>query len=300
MRIDYGKELTHIAFDTASEVCAAKPDPRNAEASRGLVDRVKNGTLSWIGCEGENFFDYIRYGWPDGHRDMMKLAVEHQNIVAPLANVPRKRLLRDRQGQEYDIHTANFGRFDKAWTRRMRSNKQRPPRVCVAIEIAANACMTNKDMFGGPAMGLLLADALVRSRMQVMILAIGCSEGSFESLKTQHVCLSSTVMKQYTEHINTLKLSGLCLSGWFRYHGFNAKYCTKYRVVPHVGYTLYRKRSYDNDKNEQWQRIEDCLLEYHKTDRLIFVPHRPTDHVSEDLRAAVQKISASNSNVLTV
>ena len=286
--------VTHIAYESMTDMFQTKPHKINTEMAADLERKLRyTRDPSWYGCRGENLLEYTRNGWPKGHKEMMGMASKLERFTAPLVNVPRKRLVRDRQGAEYDIHTANMGRLDRAWTERRRKNKQRPPRVCIAIECSATANYSNRDMFGGPCTGLLLADALVRAKLQVMIVAYAFSEHCFDT--DNYRCLTTTVMKQYSEKINTMKLSGLCLSGWFRYHGFMSRLATDKKVWSGMGITLYRRKMED-----AWKWGDMAFAQYKDTDRVIYVPHRAESDIIPSLKRAVNVIAQSQSQFVNV
>jgi hypothetical protein len=154
------RHATH--FDSLADFIAPRPMREN-----NLARFKRTASLTYTGQEAINWMglpstgavvDAIRKGWPDGVKRMQDI-IGKLNATTTAQSI-RRVLVRDDHGDEFDVHRALSGSFDRAWSRRKRGLRMGTKGVTVVLNGGGNCTLNSEQLFWRGAAALCLSDIL--------------------------------------------------------------------------------------------------------------------------------------------
>lgn len=195
--------------------------PANIEVWKGLQAaewRAKKSE-SWFGVKGgyQAVEQIVRDGWPEGVKKMFDALGQLRDVVKP-QSVRRRMEWRD-QGDEYDIHKAWSGQFDKAWRRPVRKAGVGPLHVRLLCNTTESASTEAESMFWRGAVTLFLADALTEAGYNVEIVSANVTMHLDSTHTINSLILTTLKDARAPVELNSLA-AALCLAGCTRYYAY--------------------------------------------------------------------------------
>lgn len=199
-----------------------KPERKqNIEVWEGLqaAEWRQQQSENWFGVKGgyKTVEQIVRDGWPEGVKKMFDALGQLRDVVKP-QSVRRRMEWRD-QGDEYDIHRAWSGQFDKAWRRPVRRAGVGPLHVRLLCNTTESAGTEAESMFWRGAVTLFLADALTEAGYNVEVVSANVTMHLDSKNKLNSLILTTLKDARAPVELNSLA-AALCLAGCTRYYAY--------------------------------------------------------------------------------
>lgn len=202
----------------------AQQEPKrsaNIEVWKGLQEAEWRAERSekWFGVKGgyKAVEQIVRDGWPEGVKKMFDALGQLRDVVKPQS--VRRRMEWRGQGDEYDIHRAWSGQFDKAWRRPVRKAGVGPLHVRLLCNTTESASTAAESMFWRGAVTLFLADALTEAGYNVEIVSANVTMHLDSTHKINSLILTTLKDARAPVELNSLA-AALCLAGCTRYYAY--------------------------------------------------------------------------------
>lgn len=214
-------------FVSDSKSFVANRDYNKYKLEDAITDHAKRTDsakkLQWYGLNGVDgtvgeAIDKIfgEEGWRYGVEKMME-AFGKLSLEAVPESI-RRAVVRGDYGDEYDIHTANCGQFDRAWSTRKRKAKRFGSSVkTIAVHGSFNSDRNSSELFWRGAAALRLADMMTDAGYSVEVVLV--FNGSRISGSLKHQALIKVKRSDEQAELGTLAAS-ICCAATFRWFGF--------------------------------------------------------------------------------
>jgi hypothetical protein len=251
MRTNVNADVYSHVFDSLGDMLdsAAQgvraPDAANSGSglAKMLAERARENGNTWTYGELQNAETYLRVlaeGWSAAIPRVEALVGKIAPTMASPLDVRRK-LKRGPQGDDYDMHRARSGQFDKAWTARRRAVAQAPAPVRILCNTVFNAGVSAEAFFWKGACALALSQALRRTGYRVAISGVGLLLRPFNDTKRHYLARFDAL--SYGEAPDTARLASiLCSSATLRHVLFRTAL-----LVPHHVCGSYGQAPYDDE-----------------------------------------------------
>lgn len=212
-----------------------------SEAKYSLYKHYDNdprNSKRWFGVEGGStaLFDYVEHGWREG---VIKIERLMHAIKVPNMTHLRPRITRGDHGDEFDIHAAYAGEFDRLWTRMQRMPTRPDTRYCIAVDICGNASEDSDSLFWPGAAAYATAKGLIAAGKPVRIVVYMQTRKSYSRNPDTHtppeMFFAAWDLKGYQQTLSPDKIALAALSGYFRSVGFKLLYMQPYQITSGMG-----------------------------------------------------------------
>ena len=217
-------------------------------------------TLRWFGMRTvKELREAVElYGWSKG---VAKAKSVIKSFESPKLPQYRRKRVWGSQGHTLDIHRVLAGDLDHAWQSSHREVSNRlamKGTVNIVIDIGSNQNVNNITYFWRGAVGLMLAQSLIKSGRSVRIIAVDCtSRATLEDVPNMNKLIIATVIKGFSESLNINKLfSVTSLSGFYRYYYFKAQLSIPCRANDSFGTAV----DFDVDDIDYFLDSSPCLV----------------------------------------
>ena len=226
-----GRYLHAFSFPDMGELTKVEPNEANDHIGKNIENHfmeTPRKVKSWFGVESRAELDECLY---KGHPARMKQIQGMANDIAhvtPKVKGTRRKVSKESQGDELDIHAMRRGDL-QAW-RRMRKvespkDRGRARAVKICISLAHGALTTADQMAIGPAAGLALAQKLCAHGIAVEIWGYSGSYGYLEGPRKGKDLFVEVCLKRRNVPFSLARLSLASVAALERYYMFRAA-CT--------------------------------------------------------------------------
>ena len=256
----------HKHYETMAALRAVAVSKANLEVWKDLEDEYRTQTprrrKEWLGVGSmPELHEIMATGWTAGRKKMDKISAEI-SAALPRVRKARRRVTRAPQGDELDIHAVRAGSLDKAWRRMRRQDgpgQKKAQVVRVVLDLTCSSAEGSSTLFWAPAVGLLMAERLMKAGYAVEILAAWATSNVLASLKDRdeggaadHVTYSVTLKSAHGPLIRD-NLALVALAGFFRTAGFKAMLSNPHAISGTFGWPT---RIADKDVRPHYERSD--------------------------------------------
>ena len=187
-----------------------------------LIDHMDRGTDSWLGCSSFAMVDdLVCKGWPEG---LKRVQSNMREINVPAPTSVKRRKIRDRFGDELDIHAVYAGNLDRAWTRTTRYPISSIREVTLYVDAGAPGHVSSDRLFWRGAAAVIACDALEGAGYSVKVVVYRRSSEAYHASGKPSRLLITVAVKDSGQPLNkSLLVSATALSGFYRKYLFLAQ-----------------------------------------------------------------------------
>jgi len=147
----------------------------------------------------------------------------------------KRKKIKDRFGDEIDIHKIYQGELDKAWKRSIRDVVDSQHHlISIMIDVDCAARVNANDTLWRAAVAVKLVDALQKAGKSIRII-VGSSSKDV-SPETKKIHTTSIVVKQYNESLSLDRLAAMSYAGFNRTFNFMAVCYSPYKISSEMGW----------------------------------------------------------------
>jgi hypothetical protein len=228
----------HREFSSINDIVESCAQPSAVNASHWettFSEDTPSRVQSWLGCSSYSEVErLVKYGWAEG---IAKIDEKMTEIQVPAPTSVKRRKVRDRFGDEVDIHSVLAGNLDRAWTRTTRHPVSSIREVTLYIDISANAFVTAEQLFWRGAAGIIICDALENAGYSVKVVVYDYTIRPFDDFRYRDYSLLSTVVvKEAHQPLNKSALASTsALAGFFRKYIFASHLADEIKAAGGLG-----------------------------------------------------------------
>ena len=188
--------------------------------------------------------------------EQMREEVE-KKLKLKLVPRPRKKLIRNGEGEELDIHQVLSGNLGQAWEERRMGKKEAEPKVHLVLARGCLVYVKQDKLLDCSLAGLILADYLIKSGINVKISYLNVNIGTFARQSSVYVGIQARTpvkmgtlitVKQYGKRFNRRLLASLGSVGFHRALLFPTYMCLPRMCDTRMGSSFTKWRHCDTNE----------------------------------------------------